>query len=229
MLLACGCYFWGVFASPDFGNFADQSEALAYARDFDQAWRDGDFPPRWAPTANGGRGSLGFVAYPPFFSFVTAAIMRLGCSLQDAMRWAVAAVTLAIFWAVYFLARGWLDPQRSALAAALALLLPGTVFIAVGRGMYANYSALLWVALFLGAVERVIGGRRVAMWVLVMTASGAGLVSSHTLTAYMFFLLIVVSTPFWLREVGLRWIAVATAVLGLILAITCWYWACAVT
>jgi hypothetical protein len=75
MLLSCGCYAWSVWATPDFGQFADQSEALAFARDFDRAWRDGDFPPRWAPTANGGRGSLGFVVYPPFFSFVTAAVM----------------------------------------------------------------------------------------------------------------------------------------------------------
>lgn len=224
MLLSCGCYAWSVWASPDFGQFADQSEALAFARDFELAWRDGDFPPRWAPTANGGRGSLGFVVYPPFFSFVTATVMGLGCSLQDALRWAVMAVTLGTFWAVYFLARGWLGSRRSALAAALSLLLPGTVFIAAGRGMFANYSALLWVAVFLGAAERVNRRERVALWALVMVASGAGLVLSHTLTAYMFFLLIVAGTPFWFRPAGLKGIAAATAVLGLIMAITCWYW-----
>jgi hypothetical protein len=224
MLLSCGCYAWSVWATPDFGQFADQSEALAFARDFDRAWRDGDFPPRWAPTANGGRGSLGFVVYPPFFSFVTAAVMRLGVSLQDALRWAVVAVTLGTFWAVYFLGRGWLGPRRSALAAALALLLPGTAFIAVGRGMFANFSALLWVGLFLGAPERANRGRGAALWALPMAAAGAGLVLSHTLTAYMFSLLIVSSTPFWFRAVGLRGLGVAATVLGSILAVTCWYW-----
>jgi hypothetical protein len=136
-----GIYSWSLWGSPGFGLMADQAYHLHLAEQFDRAWRDGDFPPRWAASANGGRGSVGFVVYPPFFAFLTACWLRLGASAVEALRLAVLTATAATLGSVLYLARGWLSWRRSLVAAVTALLLPGVTFVALGRGMFPNYAA----------------------------------------------------------------------------------------
>ena len=128
-----GAYSWSLWGSAAFGSLADQAYHLELAREFEQAWRGGDFPPTWAAGANGGRGSVGFVVYPPFFAFLTACWMRLGASAVDSLGLAVLTAAGGAFGAVFYLARAWLSWRRSLLAAVMVLLLPGVTFPTLAR------------------------------------------------------------------------------------------------
>lgn len=219
-----GAYSWSIWGSPAFGMMADQAYHVAFAQEFDRSWRDGDLPPRWAAGANGGRGSLGFVVYPPLFAFVTAVWLWLGMTPQDALRMAVLLAAAGAFAATCYLARGWLSRERSLLAATIVLLLPGVTFVALGRGMFPNFAVLGWVALLLGAGQRALLGRRVHLNLVLMTFAAAGAILTHTLTAYLLALLLLVVSPLIARSVGLRGIAWgALPALGAAL-LTCWFW-----
>ena len=223
-----GIYWRNLWESPAFGWLADQPYHLQLAEQFDRAWRDGDFPPRWAAAANGGRGSVAFVVYPPLFAFLTACWMRLAGSAVEALRLAVGTATLGILGSILYLARAWLPWRRSLFAAASTLLLPGVSFIALGRGMFPHYAALGWAALLLGAGQRALFGKRVRLNAALAVVAAAGLVLNHTLTAYLLALLLLVISPLVGKELGLRrtvWAAaMAATVAATAAALTCWFW-----
>lgn len=223
LIAVIGAYSWSLWGSPAFGSLADQPYHRAFAEEFDQAWCDGDFPPRWAAGANGGRGSVGFVVYPPFFAFVTACWLRLGVSVTEALRLAVLTAVAGVFGAVYDLARGWLSHRRSVLAAALVLLLPGVTFVALGRGMYPNFAALGWVALLAAASQRALLGQRARRNAIVAVVAAAGLVLTHTLTAYLLAILVLVISPLLWRVLGLRGMIRAAGLAFVAAGLTAWY------
>jgi hypothetical protein len=221
---ACSIYAWNLWGSPAFGLLADQPYHLNLAKEFNRAWQDGDFPPRWAATANGGRGSVAFVVYPPCFPFLTASWLRLGAGAVEALRLAVLSATLGIVGSILYLARSWLSWRRSLFAAAVTLLLPGVTFIALGRGMFPHYAALGWAALMLGAGQRTLLGRRPRLNASLAVAAAAGLILTHTLTAYLFVLLGLALSPLLARALSPRKIAAAAAMATIAAALTCWFW-----
>lgn len=217
-------YSWSLWESPAFGSLADQAYHLELAREFERAWRDGDFPPRWAAGANGGRGSVGFVVYPPFFAFLTACWMGWGAPAVDALRLAVLTVAAGVFCSVFYLARAWLSLRRSVLAATTVLLLPGVTFVALARGMYPNFAALAWVALLLGAGQRLLLGRRMRLNSVLVVIAAAGLVLTHALTAYLLGLAFLVAGPLLLRVLGFKGLVRAALLAAAAAVLTCWHW-----
>ncbi len=219
------CYGWSVWGSPAFGLLGDQPGHLPLARDYLRALQDGDFPPRWAATANGGRGSPAFVLYPPLFLAVVALFSLLtGATAHEAMRWSILLLTLATGAAVYFLARAWLSPLRSVAAAVLTLLLPGATFVCLGRGMYPQFLAILWVALLIGSALRILSGNRVRRNAALLVVSAAGLILTHTLTVYIVLLLLLALGPLLWSRLGLRRLAWAGALAAAALLLTVWFW-----
>jgi hypothetical protein len=217
-------YSWSLWGSPAFGSLADQAYHLELAQEFERAWRDGDFPPRWAAGANGGRGSVGFAVYPPFFAFLTACWMRLGVPAVEALRLAVLTAAAGAFCSVLYLARAWLSLRRSVLAATAVLLLPGVTLVALARGMYPNFAALAWVALLAGAGQRLLLVRRVRLNSVLVVVAAAGLVLTHTLTAYLLGLAFLGAAPLLLRVHGWRGLVRATVLAAAAAVLTCWHW-----
>jgi hypothetical protein len=219
-----GLYAWNLWGSPAFGSLADQPYHLKLGEEFDRAWRDGDAPPRWAAGANGGRGSIGFVLYPPFFAFLTACWLQLGASTVDALRLAVLTAAAGSFAATVYLARGWLSWRRSLLAAVTVLLLPGVTFVALGRGMFPHFAALGWAALLLGAGQRALLGKQLRLNIALAAVAAAGMVITHSLSAYLLAFLLLVISPLLLKALGwkgMAW-ALVVAVTGALLS--SWYW-----
>jgi hypothetical protein len=224
LAVVLGVYSWSLWGSPAFGMLADQAYHRVLAAEFDQAWRDGGFPPRWAAGANGGRGSAGFVIYPPLFAFLTVCWVRLGVPLVEALRLAVLTAAAGAFGGVFYVARGWLSRRRSALAATVVLLLPGVTFVALSRGMFPHFAALGWVALLLGAGQRAMLGRRPRFQAVLVVLAAAGLVVTHTLTAYLLTLFLLVIYPLATKALGVRGTARAAAMAAAAAALSCWYW-----
>ncbi|MBI3697764.1 MAG: hypothetical protein HY238_23400, partial [Acidobacteria bacterium] len=219
------CYAWSLWRSPSFGRLADQAGQLALARDYHRALEDGDFPPRWAATANGGRGSPAFVLYAPLFAALTSWIALAGrMDVREAMRWAVMLVVLATGASIYYLARAFLTRFRSLLAAGIVLLLPGSTFICLGRGMYPQFFAVLWVALLAGAGLRIVEGRRVSVHVVVLILAGAGLILTHTVTTYLVLVLLLVLLPLLWPALSPRRLAGAGLIVVAVLLATAWFW-----
>jgi hypothetical protein len=67
-------------------------------------------------------------------------------------------------------------------------------------------------------------GRRVRLNTGLTIVAAAGLVLTHTLTAYLLGLCLVVTSPLLLRTLGLRRMAWATATAVAAASLTCWYW-----
>ena len=217
-------YGWSLFNSPAFGSLADQPYHLALAQEYEQALRAGEFPPRWAAGLNGGRGAPTFVVYPPMFSALTAGLIGLADSPRSALRAAVLISALGGLWAVFYLARSRLSVGRSLLAGALAVLLPGTTMLALGRAMYPNFAALAWVALAAGAAQRLLLEKSAVANQVVLAAALSGLVLTHALTAFMAGILLMVTMPvLWMqfgRGASLRCCAAVLAAMF----ITSWPW-----
>jgi len=217
-------YGWSLFNSPAFGSLADQSYHLALAQEYAEAAQAGEFPPRWAAGLNGGRGAPTFVVYPPLFSMLTAGLNSLTDSPRNALRAAVLVTALGGFWAVFYLARSNLSVTRSLIAGALALLLPGPTMLALGRGMYPNFAALVWVALAAGATQRLVLGRSVRANQAVLVIALSGLLLTHALTAFMTGILLVATLPFLLFRIERRVLLRCCEAVLLAMFITAWYW-----
>ena len=227
LLLPCFvllAYGWSIINSPAFGYLADQPYHLALGQEYEQALQAGEFPPRWAAGLNGGRGAPTFVVYPPLFSLLTAALISLADSPRSALRAAVLITALGGFWAVFYLARSTLSAARGLLAGALALLLPGTTMLALGRGMYPNFAALAWVALAAGAVQRLLSGGPVRTNQAVLVVALSALVLTHALTAFMAGILLVATLPFLWRRLERRVLLRVCAAVPVAMVITAWYW-----
>jgi hypothetical protein len=146
--------------------------------------------------------------------------MRALGPTPEALRWAAFTAVLFNLGAIYWAARSRLAPHRAALAAGLTLLLPGVTFVALGRGMFPNFLAVGWVALAAGAAQRAVDRGRFH-W-LALAAAGAGLILTHTPTAYLAALL--AATLLLVRR-SRRCVFGAAVAAGIALAATAWFWA----
>jgi hypothetical protein len=108
--------------------------------------------------------------------------MRWLGTTQEALRLSAFTAVFFNFLSSYWAARGWLSRPRACAAAGIALLLPGVIFVALGRGMFPNFFALGWVAIAAGAGQRAMARRR---YVAVLALAEAGLLLTHMPTAYL--------------------------------------------
>ncbi|MBI1353072.1 MAG: hypothetical protein GC160_01915 [Acidobacteria bacterium] len=224
LLLVLLVYGQSVYRSPAFGSLADQGYHLAAQESFAAGWAAGEILPSWDAAANGGRGSPGFVLYPPLFAGLGAALAKLVGDPVEGLRLAFLLATTAVFGGVFYLACGWATPRLAASAASLALLLPGATFPSLARGMYPQFLALAWIALLLGALDRLAAGRRPNRSAAVLAIAAAGLILTHTLSAYMLLALLLVGAPWWFRALD-RPALIRAALAGLVaLAATAWFW-----
>lgn len=205
-------YGQSVYRSPAFGQLADQGYHLAALESWPSAWRSG-----WDAQANGGRGSPGFVLYPPLFTALTAALVQTGLGSIEALRCAFLLSAVALYGGAFYLSLPSAGPKRAAMAAATTCLLPGATFPALARGMYPAFLALAFVALLLGALDRT----RSRSAPLAAGLAAAGLILTHTLTAYMALFLILLAGRRLARRRGLSREAFAGAAA---LLLTAWFW-----
>ena len=231
LLVVVLVYGQSVYRSPAFGQLADQGYHLASLKSFDEAWRAGEFPPAWDAAANGGRGSPGFALYPPLFAFLGAVVMRAGLDSIEALRLAFLLSAIALYGGVFYLAIGFSTPLRAALGGAAACLLPGATFASLARGMYPGFLALAWIALLLGALDRLAGddrgpgvdrNRKIATFIAI--AAAVGLILTHTLSAYMTLWILLIGSPRLLRRLGRAGMRRALTAAVAALAVTAWFW-----
>jgi hypothetical protein len=226
LLLVLAVYAQSVYRSPAFGQLADQGYHLAALESFTSAWSAGEFPPSWDADANGGRGSPGFVLYPPLFAFAGAALTRLGLEPVEALRVSCLLSVAALFGGVYYLAAGFASPARAGFGAAAACLLPGATFPSLARGMYPSFLALALFAVLLGALDRLARPAPRTVWRpwVALACTGGGLILTHTLTAYMTFCLLIVGAPRIIAALGRSGSRRAIGAALAALAATAWFW-----
>ncbi len=224
LLLVLAIHGQSVYRSPAFGQLADQAYHLAALEAFDEAWGAGEFPPSWDASANGGRGAPTFVLYPPFFAFLGALGMRAGLGGVEALRVSFLLSAAALFGAALYLAAGRAPLARAAWTAAAACLLPGATFQGLARGMFPGFLALAWMALLLGALDRLANGDRHWRTQVTLTLAAAGLILTHTLTAYMLLALLLAAAPWTARALGLAGLRGAGGAAALALLLTAWFW-----
>lgn len=215
-------YGQSVVRSPAFGQLADQGYHLASIRAVEEAWSAGEVIPQWDAHANGGRGAP--MLYPPLFSYAGGALTRLGLDPVDALRWAFLASVAALFGGALYYGAALGTVPRAAVAAAVVCLLPGATFTSLGRGMYPAFLALAFFALAGGALERLRIGASPTRSTVALAAGAAGLILTHTLTAYMALWLLAVAGPWLAPALGIRNGLRVFAATGAALLLSAWYW-----
>ncbi|HEY0794209.1 MAG TPA: hypothetical protein VGD64_00365 [Acidisarcina sp.] len=111
-------------------------------------WRMGLFYPHWVAAANYGAGEPRLVFYPP-------ASWMLGGLLGRVLPWAAVSVVFVLLalgsagFAMYALAREWVDRDAAAMAACLYIANPYAVFVAYERTAYGELLGTVWMPLIL--------------------------------------------------------------------------------
>lgn len=224
LVLALAPYVNAAWNTPAFGRLNDQPIHLALSQDFADALSHGEIPPSWSASLSGGRGGPAFVLYPPLFFALTTVCSLVAPTPEWALGLALWTSVAWIFFAIYYLARAELSPQRSVLAATLAPLLPGLALIGWARGLLPSFLALGFVALLLGAGVRLINGDvRGRNWI-ILTLAAAGVLLTHALTSVMTAALIAACLPAVGRRMGVRGLLGGAAAALAAAVLTAWFW-----
>ena len=225
LLLALAPYTNAILQSPAFGHLADQPIHLKLSKAFAQALADGEVPPSWAGSLNGGRGGPAFVLYPPLFFLLVWVCSFVAPSFKAALGLALLASAAWLFGVTFYLARAELSIRRSVLAATLAPLLPGVALIGWGRGLLPSFFALGWLALLFGAVFRIAVGPLRRRDLVTLFAAAAGLVLTHALTTAMAGVLLLLCLPVLAPRLGARSLAACLGAAVAAAVATAWFWA----
>ncbi len=207
-------------------NSADGAIHLMRAVEFDLAWRDGVYYPRWAADMAFGLGAPLFNFAPPLLYVCTQLIHLFGPSLADAMRLTVILFFFAYGLGMYGFGRALMGPRAGLVAAAAYLYVPYRLREAYIQGNYAQFLALAFLPWILWAFYRVVTtGRRAA--IVGGALAYAGLLLSHNISAMLFTPLLVVYVAFLLLRRSLvapRALRAALLTFGLGLALSAFFW-----
>jgi hypothetical protein len=201
----------------------------------DDALHQGNVYPRLFPSFAFGYGEAVLAYYGPL-SYYFAELPRLfGASYADAIKGAFAAGYLGSALGAYALARRFVPPEASLLGAVVYTYFPYHLAETYQRGALAEHLAFVFLPLILWAItpsvaiqpigfERLLSTRG-SKETLILAASTAGLILTHSLTALIFLpcAFVYFAAMHW-RRIGPR--RIVPAMLGLLAAvgITAFYW-----
>ena len=124
---------------PD-GN-KDFPQHLQFASAYYDAFFSGDYLPVWSSAENYGFGSIGIRVYPPLASFALALIKALTGNWFDSL-WITFLIWMFVGCVgIYFLAREWVEPKNSAIAAVLYVIVPYHLLQIYQMWLYAEFVA----------------------------------------------------------------------------------------
>jgi hypothetical protein len=161
----------------------DGHYAFYNAAQFDLALRDGQLPVRWLPDLFGGRGLPHFVYYHPLVFYLTSALNLTGMGFIASVK-TLYVLSLALSgFAMYRWLRSVVVAGAAAVGAVAYVLAPFRVLEIHVKGDPPAALAFVFVPLVLIAIRRAARGDRGG--VLALALASAGLVLSHSVTAFL--------------------------------------------
>ena len=171
-----------VNAALPFGS--DLGYAAQAAHGFTASLREGIAYPRWLDDCNRGYGAPAFVFYPPLMFYAVALAAAITPDVVQALRLVLVLVAVGSGFSFYAAARSRLGATAAAAGAVVYALAPAHVLDLYDRFAFAQFAAFCWFPPLLAALLRLLEGPSRRAW-FVLALSGAGLVLTHLVTAYM--------------------------------------------
>ncbi len=177
-------YFWGAH---------DARHNVYFLFEFDRAWQDGIFFPRWAPDFAFGYGYPFWIVYAPLATYLGQAFHLLGFGWEAAVELVFGLSIIASGLAMVGFVASWAG-RRSGLIAALAYIyIPYHLVDLYVRGALAESVALVFLPLCLWAFRETVlrprlsalSGAALAFGGLMLTSNLAALVFASVLAAYL--------------------------------------------
>lgn len=187
-------------------NSADGPIHLMRQVQFDQAWAEGNYYPRWGKDLAYGHGMPIFSYAPPALYFLTQFVHLMGLPLDAAMKAVVIFDFLLYGSGIFLLMRRLVGPYPALMAAAVHIYAPYRLREAFIQGNYGQFTGLACYAFILWGFHGLITDGR-PRYLIAASLSLAGLLLSHNisamifaplLAAYLIFLLLLYrEVPFW--------------------------------
>lgn len=179
----------GIFISPllefkFYQSHDGEGHAARFAAYF-QAFKDGQFPPRWAGNLNFGYGTPVFIFYYPLPGFVASGLHAIGTSYEDSF---LALMIISFLLAplfFYFWMREYLNKDIAFVGGLLYGLAPYHFLNVYVRGDIAETMALVFVPLVFLFIEKFIRSNKIIFLLLGAVSYGL-LVLSHNGISLMF-------------------------------------------
>jgi 6-pyruvoyl-tetrahydropterin synthase-like protein len=201
----------------------------------DDALHQGNLYPRLFPSFAFGYGQAVLAYYGPLSYYFAELPRLLGASYADAIKWAFAAGYLGSALGAYALARRFVAPEAALLGAVVYTYFPYHLAETYQRGALAEHLAFVFLPLILWAITLPVASnplglerplsRQGSKEMLILAASTAGLLLTHSLTALIFLpcAFVYFAAMHWRRI--RRW-RIVPAMVGLLAAagITAFYW-----
>lgn len=177
-------YFWGAH---------DARHNVYFLFEFNRAWQDGIFFPRWAPDFAFGYGYPFWIVYAPLATYLSQAFHLLGFGWEAAVELVFGLSIIASGLAMAGFVTSWAG-RRSGLVAGLAYIyIPYHLVDLYVRGALAESVALVFLPLCLWAFRETVrrprlsafGGAALAFGGLMLTSNLVALVFASVLAAYL--------------------------------------------
>ncbi len=223
-LLILGIFAIRTFWGPDFYDGHDAQAHIVRLYQYDQALKDGQFPPRWAGGLLAGRGYPVFIFSYPLPYMIAEALHLLGFNLAVSLKLTFALAYLASSIGMYFFAtRYWQSRRAGFLSALLWSFAPYIfvkIFITASLGVVVSYA---FIPLFFLALYQLLLKPALKTSLYLSLTTSAWLMS-HSFTPVIFSPLIVFFLLFNLKskllKPTIKYLIITTLIT---LGLTAWY------
>jgi hypothetical protein len=177
-------YFWGAH---------DARHNVYFLFEFDRAWQDGIYFPRWAPDFTFGYGYPFWIVYAPLATYLGQAFHLLGFGWEASVKLVLCLSIVASGLAMYGFVASWAGRRAGLVAAVAYIYIPYHLVDVYVRAALAESVALVFLPLCLWAFrETVIRPRLAALTAaalafggLMLTSNLVALVFASVLAAYL--------------------------------------------
>lgn len=166
-------------------NSADGPIHLMRQVEFDQAWQEGTYYPRWGTDLAFGHGMPIFSYAPPSLYFLTQFFHLTGLTLDEAMKSVVVLDFLLYSLGMFLFARRIFGPYPALIAAAVHVYAPYRLREAYIQGNYGQFTGLACYAFILWGFHGLITDGR-PRYLAVAALSLAALLLSHNISSMIF-------------------------------------------
>ena len=208
-----------------YGLQGDLPQHYHLARSVVAGMAAGEWWPAWAGLLEGGRGSSLFTFYAPLFYLLTGLIHLGGVPLISALGMMTVLILVFNQWTIWRLAGNGLTGWPRIWASVLGVALPGMTLITINRGFLPQALACGFLALVIDGAIRILGGEESRSSRLSLVAGLVGVVLSHTISAYLAALaLVMLVVGGWHGRQGWRPVGRVAACSLLSAGLTAFFW-----
>jgi len=169
-------YFWGAH---------DARHNVYFLFEFDRAWQDGIYFPRWAPDFTFGYGYPFWIVYAPLATYLGQAFHLLGFGWEASVKLVLCLSILASGLAMYGFVTSWAGRRAGLVAAVAYIYIPYHLVDLYVRAALAESVALIFLPLCLWAFRETVIRPRLAALTAAALAFG-GLMLTSNLVALVF-------------------------------------------